>query len=465
MLRSYQSDAISAIRAAYSDGAKRVCLSAPTGAGKTVIFADIARKAAEHGTRTAILVHRDALLTQATDKLRSARVRHSVIAPGHTFMGDYVTVASVHTLVRRLTRHHFGLLIIDEAHHAVSPTYQRILSAYPDAHVLGVTATPCRTDGKGLDGVFERLIAGPSIAELIADGYLVEPVAYGPAAPVSLAGVATRMGDYDQRQLAEIMDTKRVTGDAVAHYTRLAPGAPAIVFCVNVAHAEAVAAQFKAAGYRSAHVSGKMHVTEIRRRTAGLADGSVQVLTSCDLISEGFDAPAASVIISLRPTKSLALYIQQVGRGLRPTVTADTREARLAAIAASAKPHAIILDHAGNSFRFGLADEPREWSLQGRARRSSGPTAPPVRQCSKCYRCHRPAPACPECGHIYAVEVTSGPATRAGNLSKIDKAALARARQKEISMCKTYEDLKRLGAARGYKPAWAAIRWQARGAR
>lgn len=463
-LRPYQATGVDAIHDAFASGLQRVLYTLPTGGGKTVIFTDVARRAAAEGTRTGILVHRDTLLLQASRKLYECGVQHSVIAPGHRGRyGDLIHVASVQTLVRRLDRHEFDLLIPDEGHHAVSPTYQKVFARYPDAHVLGVTATPIRTDGQGLSAVYEHLVAGPSIAELIADGYLVEPLYVGAEKLVDLSLVRTRMGDYDVRQLASAMDRSEVTGDAVEHYRKHCAGAPAVAFCVSVKHAEDVAADFARAGFRAASVDGSMHVAEIRRRTAGLADGSIQVLASCDLISEGFDVPSLTAAILLRPTKSLAVYLQQVGRALRPVYAPGfdlaTREGRLAAIAASSKPKALVLDHAGNCFRpsFGFADDPRDWTLEGRKKRSGsggGVAAVAVRQCPKCCRVHRPAPACPECGHVYVV-VSDTPDVVAGELVKIDKEAFRRARAQKISSARTYDQLKAVAKELGYTSQWA----------
>ena len=461
ILRPYQFKAVDSVHDAFAGGARRVLLTMPTGAGKTVVFTDVAKRAENAGTRVCIMVHRDALLQQASQKLRDFGVAHSVIAPGRRFYGDKVTVASVQTLVRRLDRHEFDLLIPDEGHHAVSPTYQKIFDAYADAFVLGVTATPQRTDGQGLDSTYDQLVLGPSIAELIADGYLVEPVAFGAVKPVELGNVRTRMGDYDQKQLADAMDKTEVTGDAVEHYKKLCPGSPAVVFCVSVKHAEDVAADFARAGFHATSVDGSMHIAEIRKRTAGLSDGSVQVLASCDLISEGFDAPDVAAAILLRPTKSLVVYLQQVGRALRPVYAPGfdlgTREGRRAAIAASSKPRAIVLDHAGNSFRHGLADDEREWTLEGRKKRASngaGLAAIAVRQCPDCYACHKPAPICPACKHVYVVEVEA-PDVVAGELTQIDKEAQRRARAAEIAAARTYEDLKVVAKRRGFSSQWA----------
>ncbi|MDD5302965.1 MAG: DEAD/DEAH box helicase [Elusimicrobia bacterium] len=463
ILRPYQSAGVDAIHDAFAGGARRALYTLPTGGGKTVIFAEIAKLAAAARTRTGILVHRDTLLRQASDKLREFGVPHSIIAPGRRNFGDAVQVASVQTLVRRLDRHEFDFLIPDEGHHAVSPTYQRIFARYPSAHVLGVTATPIRTDGQGLSAVYERLVAGPSVGELIADGYLVEPVYVGAEKLVDLSTIRTRMGDYDQRQLAEAMDSSEVTGDAVEHYRKYCPGSPAVAFCVSIKHAEDVAADFARAGYRAASVSGNDDIHTIRRRTLGLSDGSVQVLASCDLISEGFDAPGVVSAILLRPTKSLVVYLQQVGRALRPIYAPghdlSTREGRLAAIAASAKPRAVVLDHAGNCFRpgFGFADDEREWTLEGKKKRggaSAGASAIAVRQCPKCFLCHRPAASCPGCGHAYVV-VSEVPDVAAGQLVAIDKAAVRRARAEDIRAAETYADLKVLADRIGRSHQWA----------
>lgn len=472
-LRPYQDKAVADVRAAFGSGIRSVCLTAPCGAGKTVIFSAIAKLAKDKNTRAAILVHRDSLLTQASSKLHDFGITHGIIAPGHSYYGDPINVASVMTLARRLDRHDFDLLIVDEAHHAVSPTYDKIFARYPNAKILGVTATPERTDGRGLDSVFKQLILGPSIEQLIADGYLVQPVTYGPIHKLDLSGVKTQMGDYNRHDLALHMDTPRITADAVQHYTTICPGVPAIAFCVNRKHSEDVSASFAAAGYRSVPVDGSMPLNTIRERIAGLSDGSVQVLVACDLISEGTDIPSVVCAINLRATKSKALHIQQGGRALRPIYAPGfdlpTRAGRLAAIAASSKPKAVILDHAANCLRFMTVDEPHEWTLEGRKKRAGkGVAVVPVRQCPKCFQVHKPAPRCPcinpdgtPCGHVYTVD-TEAPEVVAGELAPIDKVALRRARWKEERACKTLGELQTLAKKWKYKPGWAFYKWQAR---
>lgn len=449
ILRPYQDRGVGAIRGEYAAGADSVLYVLPTGGGKTVVFSHIAAAAAALGTRTVILVHRDTLLGQASDALDACGVPHGIVAPGFTPSREPVQVASVQALARRLKRYpgfyQFDLAVIDEAHHAVAGTWRQVIGEL-GARILGVTATPARADGRGLDGVFQRLVLGPSIAELTEEGHLVPALVYAPARRVDLSKVHTRAGDFDRGELHAAMDTPSITGDAVEHYTRLCPGAPAVAFCVSVQHSEDVAASFSSAGYRAKAIHGRLPLPEIRAAIAGLADGSVQVLTSCDLVSEGFDCPVVAAAILLRPTHSEGLYIQQVGRALRP---------------APGKDEALILDHAGNCFRHGMPDDERQWTLKGRTRKRVGEAAVAVRQCPKCYACHRPAAVCPQCGHAYPV-ITELPETRAGVLESVNAEKVARARmlKERVRKARTIDDFHAIAKDMGYRPAWASIRYQ-----
>lgn len=457
-LRDYQQTAIEGVREAFRAGHRAPLLVAPTGAGKTVMFSYVAMATASKGRRVLILVHRRELIRQASRKLTETGVPHGLIAPGNTPTRDAVQVASVQTLARRL--HHDraapDLIVIDEAHHAVAGQWATVVAAYPSAKLLGVTATPERMDGRGLGtvagGPFDSLVMGPSVASLIEGGFLTPARIFAPAEAPDLSGVRTRGGDYDAGALADAMSKPKLVGDAVEHYRRHADGLPAIVFSPSVAHAEAMAEAFRAAGYRATAASGE---TEQRQRDAaisGLGNGAVQVLCSCDLISEGLDVPAVGAVILLRPTKSLGLYLQQVGRGLRP---------------APGKSALIVLDHAGNTLRHGPPDMPREWSLKGRPKKEKE-KVDPARQCPECFAVFAPAPTCPECGYVYPVksreidhvhgdlsDVTSDLAARFGRhvpLSKVLRGA-------------SDADLALIAKARGYKPGWVWHQRQQRAAR
>ena len=317
-LRPYQEQAIASVRIAVMQSDKAL-LVMPTGSGKTVVFSEICRLANEKNKKVLILVHRRELVTQASDKLTKAGVEHGIIAAGFDPSDQPVQVASVQTLIRRLNTSSFtpDLIIIDEAHHAVAGSWDKIIGHFTDAKIIGVTATPSRLDGRGLGSHFSTLVSGPSVEQLTKLGFLSQHRVFAPPVIADLSNVKTRAGDYANDQLSAAMDRPTITGDAVNTY-RLADGLPAIAFCCSIAHATSVCASFNAAGYRAKLVTGNMPMEERDEAISGLADGRTQVLCSVDVVSEGTDVPAVSAAILLRPTQSEALYLQQVGRILRP---------------------------------------------------------------------------------------------------------------------------------------------------
>jgi DNA repair protein RadD len=458
-LRPYQTRDVERLRAAYRSGHRAPLYVLPTGGGKTYTFAYITSQAAARGNRVLILVHRQELLLQSSESLDSIGVDHGLIAPGHTMTTDPVQVASVQTLVRRLDRiTPPDLIVIDESHHSGAETWGKILRAFPEARLLGVTATPCRLDGAGLGtvagGFFDCMVQGPTIMDLIEEGYLSRPKVYAPPTGVDLSGVHTRMGDYVKSEMAAAIDKPKITGSAVEHYRRLCAGVPAIAFCASVAHAEHVAEEFRTAGFRAASIDGGMADGERKGRIRDLGSGGLQILTSCDIISEGTDIPVVGAALLLRPTQSLGLFLQQVGRALRPY---------------PGKQHAVILDHVGNCLRHGLPDEEREWSLEGhkgsRASAKSQDVNVRTRQCERCYGVHRPAPRCPFCGHEY--DDAPLPEQVDGELREIDEEQaefLRRAKRREVgkavAMANSLAELQALAKEFGYAPGWAWHRWQ-----
>lgn len=392
-LRDYQESAVQAVRDSFRSGHKNTLLVSPTGSGKTVIFSYIAAGMARNNKRILIVAHRRELLKQISAALKKVGVAHAVMTGGYRGVPTAnVVVASVFTLVKRIKgMQPFDLIIGDEAHHFTpDSSWGKVVIGFPRARVLGVTATPERLDGKGLGQMFDDMVMGPTVAELTAQGFLSHAIVYAPSAP-DLNGVGTRMGDYVQKQLEEAMVKTVITGSAVKHYGKYAPGKKAIAFCVSVRHAKDVAAEFREAGYTASHIDGGMNEEERDGVLKAFEEGRVQVLTSCDLVSEGFDLPAVEVAILLRPTKSLGLYLQQCGRAIRPHPD---------------KERTIILDHAGNTARHGFIDDDREWTLadgfvQGRGK---GDKAETVRTCTACFAMHKPSPSCPVCGYVYPVK-------------------------------------------------------------
>jgi superfamily II DNA or RNA helicase len=444
-LRSYQTDLVESIRSAYRQGIQRCLAVAPTGSGKTVVFSYIAQQSLARGSRTLILVHRQELLDQTSRTLTAFDVPHGVIAAGRSSDAtERIQIASVQTMVRRLDRiAEPDLIVIDEAHHSIAGSWRKVIDRFPSARVLGVTATPQRLDGKGLGSVFDQMIMGPRVADLQRDGHLSAAKYYAPTT-TDLSGVGNRAGDYDHAGLESVMDRPTITGDAVDHYARLAHGMPAIAFCVSIAHARNVAESFCRAGYDAATIDGTLSAQDRRDRVQMLGDGRLSVLTSCEIINEGFDVPVVGAAILLRPTQSLGLHLQQIGRVLRP---------------APGKTHAVILDHAGNLARHGRAEDDRDWSLQDRPKKKSGlgNASVAVRQCPECFCCHAPnEKSCPECGYEYEVQNREIEHVE-GELVEFSGSRLTR--QQEVWKARTFDDLLRIQKARGYKPGWARIVW------
>jgi superfamily II DNA or RNA helicase len=456
ILRPYQDASIDGLRGAYAEGAQAPLLVSPTASGKTVIFSAISQRAVAKGGQVLVLAHRQELIRQTSAKLTEFAVAHGLILPGEPATDQPVQVASVQTLVRRLDRLAWtpSLVIVDECHHAVPGTgHGKILAHFSAARVLGVTATPSRLDGRGLGiqvgGYFDRLVMGPTVAELIALGYLARPVVFAPPGAPDLSGLHTVGGDFNRGELDAVMNRRVITGNAIEHYGKHCPGEPALCFCVSVEHARGVAQAFSDAGYQAESIDGSMDDKTRAQRITDLAEGRLQVLTSCEIVSEGTDIPVVVAAILLRPTKSLALYLQQVGRVLRIY---------------PGKTRALILDHVGNVHRHGLPDEERQWDLNATKKRREGEAKMPTRECPNCHCVSRVRPVCAECGYRFPV-ATREVEEVVGNLVEIKPGDRRLAAKRERAMCRTLDELRDVAARYGYRAGWAEHIWRARQAR
>lgn len=437
-LRPRQLQAIEALRQAYRDGRRAPILVAPTGFGKTHTSAEIIRSAVARGHRVWFLAHLREILDDTSGKLTAEGIAHGFIMAGKPENQDAaVQVVMVQTAVRRLGRFTKpDLIVIDEAHLAVAETYRKVVEDCGSPRLLLLTATPIRLDGRGMREVADLIVPTCDTAELIAEGLLAPVRYYAPSRP-DLKGVRTIAGDYAQGDLAKAMNKPSITGDAVAHYTKLAHGRPAVAFCTNIAHANETAETFRQAGYKAVAISGDSKPEERDAALRGLNAGHIDVVCNCALWVAGVDAPAIGCIIMLAPTKSLTKYLQSIGRGLRTH---------------PGKADCIVLDHAGNAFVHGLPTEPREWSLDGAKRRSSqADDVEPVRQCERCYFVHSPAPVCPNCGHVHPVKERKIQQTE-GELAELTE--IKRQQRQEVGRAKTIEDLRKIAEERGYKMGW-----------
>jgi superfamily II DNA or RNA helicase len=387
-LRPYQQQLVTDIRLQYQLGHRKVLMVLSTGAGKTVCFSHIAQAAARKGNRVLIAVHRQELLDQAC---RALPMPHGVIAANRAMdLSAAVQVASVQTLARRLhklPRDFFQLVIIDEAHHSNAGTWAKVLEHFHQAHLLGVTATPIRLDGRGLGEHYQAMVEGPSAAWLTDNGYLAPARVLAPPG-FDTTGIRKRMGDFDTKEAEHRIGT--IMGDCLSHYRKHLYGQTAIAFCCSVAHAEAVARLFMGAGIPAASIDGSMTSEQRRDLLQALGTGRIRILTSCALIGEGVDVPSVGGCILLRPTASTSLHLQMIGRCLRPS---------------PGKAAAVVLDHVGNTLRLGHHLEPREWTLDGLAKRDRS-AAPSVKVCPQCFAAMASqAKQCGECGHAFAAEV------------------------------------------------------------
>jgi superfamily II DNA or RNA helicase len=492
-LRQYQDDLVNRIRASLGAGHKAPLVVAPTGAGKTRVFSHIAAGAREKRNHVLILTHRREILQQTIKTLYSLGVPAGQIMTGKPMTSDLIQVASVQTLVRRL---HLvkrpELIITDEAHHTTEKnTWGRIHTYWSSVPNIGFSATPARLDGQGLGDCYDDLIVGPSLQWLVDQGWLSYPALYRPPEEVAQTYHVKR-GDFDAGEQFQAMSSRKIVGDVVTHYRRHMDGQPVIVSCVSVEHAKLMADVFTEAGYRSRPVWGDMDDKEREVSLGGLGDGSVQVVTFADLIGEGVDIPAVAGVILLRRTLSLSLYLQIVGRALRPVYAAgadmDSIEGRLAGQHEGPKPKAIILDHAGNYHLHGHVLAAREWSLEGVKRAAKTEKPPTTTACPKCYGVWPGTPrVCPACGYAFTeaaprktkdIKIIAGELVEAGlGEDAADQAAAFVAsimrmdstqRQKAMlgrAFALAGQDggrdtIKALAAAVGYKQGWADWAWK-----
>lgn len=439
-LRPYQQIFTDNIRQEFT-AHTHVCGVLPTGGGKSPIAAHIAESASSIGNTVTVLVHRKELVRQLSSDFSAFNVPHGIIAPGYPETDHPVQIASVFSITRRAPRHH-DLIIVDECHHVVSSTWLNFLNANPDSYVLGLTATPERLDGRGLGDVFTSLVQGPTTPELIKLCYLSEPIVYGIPTPINPDSLHTTMGDYDRNEIALEFDKPEILGDAVATYQKHAHGQKALVFCATVKQAEHTALAYRNAGIPAASIDGTMTDADRADTLTRLQSGEITVLTSCQLIGEGLNIPAVSVVQLLTCTASLSWYLQMVGRGLRP---------------APGKTHTMVLDHGGNFKRHGLPDDHRTWCLDSQKRKIKSQAAISLRVCPQCYSVDTRRDDCRYClysfGAAHIDDTVSSQA--AAELIIIDKQIAAAERKQQLRRADTLAKLFEYAQSKGYKPGWA----------
>jgi hypothetical protein len=325
----------------------------PTGGGKTVVLAAVMQAVAAAGGRVLFLVHRRELVDQTVEQLARRGLQCGIISAAYRPRArEPIQVASVQTMARR-GAHDFGvfdLIIVDEAHHAIAATYDATVSRWPDAALLGATATPFRLDGRGLSPPFTSILAGPSVQQLIEGGFLVVPEILTDAAAVDTRGLRLDACGIDWQPAALARRAGVITGDVVAQFKASGGARRAIVYTVNVEHCKTVTQAFRDAGFAAEYIDGKTRPGARAGIMARVRSGETQLLVNVEIATEGVDIPEFEAVLMVRPTLSRCLYLQMIGRGLR---------------ASDGKTDCLILDHAGNVALHGLPTEAFPLSLQG----------------------------------------------------------------------------------------------------
>ncbi len=433
MLRDYQQDLYNKTVSSFKQGYRRPLVVAPCGAGKSYLFAEMARRT---NGEVLVLVHRNELKQQHMELFQN--------------LGITARVETYQTEYKRLGCYpNPRLLIVDEAHLSRSNTWQKIIEYY-DTFTVGFTATPVRLDGRPLGDIFDTLITGVDVRWLIENKRLAPYEYYAPTT-VDTSGVKTVAGDYVVSDLERLMNERAIYGDIVENYKRFAPGERTIVYCVSVQHARSVAEIFREAGFKSESLSADTPAAVRKRIIGDFRSGELTVLCNCTLLSEGISIDEISCVILLRPTESVALGIQQMMRSMRylPGKTAK------------------IIDCVGNYTRVGLPDDDREWSLDKPVpkRRTTDENGNfYIRCCPECYMTFATAPVCPFCGSEYPLHPREIQAKQEIELQRITAEEIARvneakkAARVEQGRAQSFEELIRLGRSRGYKnpAAWAA---------
>lgn len=375
-LRDYQERGIAQILAAYRAGARSVLAVAPTGSGKTTVFSHILAELDARGQRGVILVHRRELAIQACTRLREFGVRYGLILAGERADPTaHVQVASVQTLVRRRAPQ-AQLVVPDEAHLSTAATWRGILEQYPDARILGVTATPWRLAGKPLADAYDDLVVIATPRELREQGHLCDYAGFSYLTP-DLSGVATVAGDYNERDSAAAMSSGAIVANVVEEWLAHASALSTVVFAVTVEHSRQLTAQFKAAGVRAEHLDGATGLQERGAILGRVASGATRVLCNVGVAVEGLDIPRLKCCVLARPTRSLARAIQMMGRVRRPWEGVTAR----------------IHDHAFVIRQHGLPDADRDYTLNAKL----GPP-PSLTTCTVCMAMYS-GTRCPSCEH------------------------------------------------------------------
>lgn len=410
VLRDYQAAAKANVLQAYRDGARSALLILPTGAGKTTVFGDFVSDLSRGGIPSLTNVHRRELATQAANRFREFGIQFGFIMAGEDPRpAALAQIASVMSLVRR-GKPRARVIINDEAHLSTANTWTTIIREYPDARILGVTATPWRLSGKPLASLYDRVIVGATPAELRDRGFLCRYSGFSFKTP-DLEGVGTTADEYNSRESEEVMSESAIVDNIVEEWLKYSPTMSTVVFAVTVKHSKTLCERFRAAGVAAEHLDGNTPTGERLAIMRRVEQGITRVLCNVGVAVEGLDIPRLKCCVLARPTKSLARAIQMMGRVRRmwatclecgqemaPRWLGDNHHActlcgseRLLLHTARIHDHAFTIAKPG----FGLPDDPRDYSLDAKKQKEQSDLEE-LHQCKKCHAWFR-GKRCTEC--------------------------------------------------------------------
>lgn len=460
-LRPYQADLVQFLTNSLRSGNRRVILYLPTGGGKTIVASSLCKGVVSKRKRVLFVVNRQVLVAQTIDKLLRHEVPVGVIRGGHRYQPELpVQVTTVQTLAHRQHLPPADLVIVDECHGSTTPSYDRLFEAYDGKVFAGLSATPWRLSKKeSLADRWQDIVGSVQTADLVEMGYLCPARCFGfGTGTIDTEGVRSTGIDFNQKDLAIKCNTPAMVARLVGEYQRYALGRRAIAFAVDIAHARAISQEFCEAGIPAEFVTGDTSASARQEMFARLRSGETKVVSSCSVLSEGFDEPSAEVAILARPTQSKGLCLQQIGRVLR--LSPET-----------GKTEAIILDQAGNIHAHGLPTERIELTLEP-ADSETGDA--PTKECPECGAIsHISARECPECGYQFEIEESRHEHLRRfteltpevvtqirGYAARSSRAMQAYEKFLKDFPDPTLEQLRAFAAAVGYKQGWAWYSYQ-----
>jgi len=436
---------VSKARSELANGKKSVLIVSPAGSGKSIVIGDIAKRATDKNGQVMFLVHRKELVEQITETFIASGVDLS-----HTTI---MTVTRIKNRLGSLPKP--TLIITDETHHSLAKTYREIYDYYSDVPKLGFTATPWRLSSEGFEKVYDVMVEGPQVQWLIDNHYLADFDYYAPKLINSNGLTKTPTGDFSNESITKSLENKAF-GDCVKHYQKLANGKQAILYAHNVKASIELSQAFNRAGIYAAHADSKTPKKQREEIMDDFKSGKIKILCNVDLISEGFNVPECGVVILMRPTASLVLYIQQSMRGMR------YRPGK----------KAIIIDHVGNIERFAPPNVERNWSLEGRTKRKGKLREPELDKYTTCKVCScvflKEDKICPQCGNEFELEKQSDlEVDRKSELEKIDTAHFEMTTNyvvtKKPEQLTSVAELQAYAKAKGYKPGWVFFQQKQRG--